>query len=95
MTSKSRAQVDKEIHIRRLGGKVKVAGTVSNTPHAARKVQIPKPRSVAQIDKEVLARQMGRKVPARGRLSDAATGRLHGTSFDSGEHPRDRKGRFR
>ena len=94
MTGKSRQQVDKEIHIRRLGGKVK------DTP-AQRSVKSLKPgklpslRTAAQVDKDAHIRVMGGKVAPRGRLSDAATGRLKGTKFSPTLHPRDRKGRFK
>lgn len=93
MTSKSREQVDKEIHIRRTGGKVPAGGL-----NHQRKVQnklATKARTVAEVDKDAHRRAIGQKVAPRGRLSDAATGRLIGTKFNPGEHPRKRNGEFR
>jgi hypothetical protein len=87
---KSTSQVDKEIHIRRLGGKV------AGPPGASRKIPVKRPaaRSAAEVDKDVLRRTMGVTTPARGKLSDASTGRLKGTKFDPRKHHRDLIGRF-
>jgi hypothetical protein len=104
MTARSRAQVDKETHIRRLGGKVPVGGL-----DPQRKIPIRKPRSTAQVDKDAHIRALGGKVAPRGKASDAASGRgIHSAAakrasvgtkslseFKAALHPRNRKGEFR
>ena len=71
MTSRSRAQVDKDIARRQAGIKVKPSGSSGQRP--AKKLT---ERSAAQVDKDAHRRALGQKVAPRGRLSDAATGRL-------------------
>lgn len=104
MTTRSRAQVDKDIARRQAGIKVPVSGQV-----AARKItpgRTPSIRSTGQVDKDIHIRSLGGKVAARGRLSDAATGRLGASTARSGgalgglkgtagrKYDRDRIGRF-
>lgn len=104
MTSKSRSQVDKEVHIRRTGGKVPVGGL-----NTSRKLPAARARSAAQVDKEVHIRSLGGTVAPRGKDSDAASGRgtyspaakkaaggkKLGSAFNPSLHPRKADGEFR
>lgn len=109
MTTRSRAQVDKDIARRQAGIKVKPSGSGGGPQ---RKVTT---RSTAQVDKDAHRRALGVKVAPRGRLSDASTGRLDnigagrarsggalggisgtkGSKFIPSDHPRDTRGKFR